>query len=111
MKVLNSNLAAAIQSVVLNTQLGLYNANAIGGLALDPNLLINFEFEVVTATTYNTITRTQTTTPASNEVTNDVTNSYTETTVQTPATTQSDALTTGGGDDTDTETTYSEYST
>lgn len=109
MKVLNSNLAAAVQSAILNVQLGLYNANVIGGLALDPEMPINFKFDVVTANTFNTITRTSTTTPAAAEVTTDVTDSYTETTTETPATTQHDDLSTSGGDDTDENTTYNAY--
>lgn len=111
MKVLSSNLATAVQNAILAFQLGAYNANMIGALAIDEEATLTFSMDVVSAEEFNTITRTSTTTPAAAEVTTDVTDSYTETTTETPATTQHDDLSTSGGDDTDTNTTYTEYAT
>lgn len=111
MKILQANLAAAVKATLLNLQLGLYNANVGGSLSIDPEATVTFQMEVVTATGFNSIVRTQTTTPAAAEVTTDVTNSYSETTTQSPATTQSDNMTTSGSSSDTQTTTYSEFST
>lgn len=111
MKVLLANLPAAVENILLNIKLGIYNANTLGTLSIDPDAEVEFEIEVVTADTFNTIDRTVTETPSGDEVVSDVTEAYNETTIRTPATVQTDDLNSTGGDTTTTDTTYTEFAT
>ena len=89
MRVLESNFAGYITQTLLDIKKGCYDAFKNGDVILRLPNTIQFQAEVVCASTYNTITRTS---------------------VRTPATTQSDDISLGGSDTTVTDTSYTEYS-